>query len=324
MKTSTIKPSHINLEKIWTEGKPQPNDPAKFSASQKRIEQEFLNKPKAERVRILKDDCKNKPQYFYQYISHPFISDDEKVVNKKKNNIESILLKNQLYLNSHTNFNDPFDVYPHYTKKCTIQDIRRYVIDSTKLIDNISKPNDSYVSNLTHKISTGKEEFTEKLISNLRETSINTGILCATTNANNILMWSHYANFHQGICIEFDNTEDLNIATLFQKVQYVKNNARPTVNPYKFSNPEDYDHHNLQKSCVWEYEDEWRIALYNRKGTFIEFRPTFISKVILGVKASQETVKYIHRINEERQANSLPPFEIRQAYMADHEFKILH
>lgn len=137
-------------------------------------------------------------------------------------------------------------------------------------------------------------------------------------------MWSHYAHFHQGFCIEFDNTEELKIATLFQKVQYIKNNARAVINPYVFAMPEDYDRYNLEKSSVWEYEDEWRIALHNRKETFIKFRPAYISKVILGVKASQETVEYIHSINEKRKENSLPTFEIKQAYMADREFKILH
>ncbi|OQS47510.1 hypothetical protein B0T49_15515 [Chromobacterium violaceum] len=137
-------------------------------------------------------------------------------------------------------------------------------------------------------------------------------------------MWSHYAHYHQGICIEFDNTEDIGTAILFRKVQYQKDNARPAINPYEFTLPSDYDRYNLFKANAWEYEDEWRIALGNQKGALIKFNPAYISKVILGVHASQQTAEYIHSINEKRKENSLPTFEIKQAYMADHEFKILH
>ncbi len=30
------------------------------------------------------------------------------------------------------------------------------------------------------------------------------GVICFSSNYDNILMWSHYANNHKGICIEFD------------------------------------------------------------------------------------------------------------------------
>ena len=30
------------------------------------------------------------------------------------------------------------------------------------------------------------------------------GVACFTTELNNILMWSHYADGHKGFCLEFD------------------------------------------------------------------------------------------------------------------------
>ncbi|SUX53843.1 DUF2971 domain-containing protein [Chromobacterium vaccinii] len=193
-----------------------------------------------------------------------------------------------------------------------------------KILDNNPKPSESQISIHTHQISQNVAQFTENLISNLRQACANTGIFCATTDAENILMWSHYTNYHQGICIEFDNTEDIEMATLFQQVEYQTNNMRPVINPYISSTPDDYDVYNLHKASAWKYENEWRIALANTKHTSMSFNPAYISKVILGVKAAQETVDYIHSINEQRKENTLPTFEIKQAYMADHEFKILH
>lgn len=80
------------------------------------------------------------------------------------------------------------------------------------------------------------------------------GILCLTEDPLNILMWSHYANNHTGICIGFDT--EVSPFNSTKKVTY--NGERPKA---EFnSEPEMLiDRVLLTKSQHWQYEKEWRI-----------------------------------------------------------------
>jgi hypothetical protein len=45
------------------------------------------------------------------------------------------------------------------------------------------------------------------------------GVLCFSEKYDNILMWSHYAKSHTGLCVEFSRSQYLRFAL---KVQYVE------------------------------------------------------------------------------------------------------
>ncbi len=94
----------------------------------------------------------------------------------------------------------------------------------------------------------------EKLISE------NYGILCLSESYNNILMWSHYADKHQGIVIGL-KTEKF---TGLKKVKY--EDQRPLIPLHCMTydtTPSEYEQAILQvlttKSNDWKYESEWRI-----------------------------------------------------------------
>lgn len=80
------------------------------------------------------------------------------------------------------------------------------------------------------------------------------GILCLTEDPLNILMWSHYAANHTGICIGFDTEHSpFNCAV---NVSYSTERPKAEFN----SAPEELiDRVLLRKSQHWQYEKEWRI-----------------------------------------------------------------
>lgn len=102
-------------------------------------------------------------------------------------------------------------------------------------------------------------------------------ILCFSTSQSNTLLWSHYADKHKGICIEFDIEKD----KIFQcalKVQYEKKVPN-------FGNDlNDYVLRLITKSDAWEYEDEYRILAYNQEyctdSELVLFKDDYISKEI--------------------------------------------
>ena len=130
---------------------------------------------------------------------------------------------------------------------------------------------------------------------------------CLTSKNNNTLMWSHYADKHRGICIEY------NISKIFidknssiRKVNYNKNMAYEEKIDYikRFSDIQ-IDDKNITtllelfciKSKEWEYEDEYRILYYdstsNSNGITIKLP---IKNIYFGTETSEEDKKLIYDI----------------------------
>lgn len=90
-----------------------------------------------------------------------------------------------------------------------------------------------------------------------------TGVACLCESDDSLLMWAHYANNHQGICVEYD-LMDINKVLGFTAVPVIYSEERPCFN---FLNPQSLQNdstelliHSLtSKSVEWQYEREWRI-----------------------------------------------------------------
>ena len=100
-------------------------------------------------------------------------------------------------------------------------------------------------------------------------------------------MWSHYADGHRGICLEFDRGNDL-IGTT-QQVKYRKTYPEWT-NPYEMPDPLDLI---LTKSEEWWYEREWRIVATPLDGPlkicnadFVRLPDGALTAIIVGAASS--------------------------------------
>jgi hypothetical protein len=106
------------------------------------------------------------------------------------------------------------------------------------------------------------------------------GILCLCEEAKDILMWSHYADSHKGICLQFEVLADSPFG-LATSVIYAD-----TYPPLNIS----MDLHEVAiglfrtKSCHWRYEREWRI--FSNAAGFKSFPKECLSGVILGCQIS--------------------------------------
>lgn len=80
------------------------------------------------------------------------------------------------------------------------------------------------------------------------------GVFCCTEHKNDMLMWSHYADHHEGFVVEFDLTHPFFEERMFSVI-YHDNRPRLT-SPTK----SDIETINLvcTKSSKWESEKEWR------------------------------------------------------------------
>lgn len=130
------------------------------------------------------------------------------------------------------------------------------------------------------------------------------GITCFSETPKNMLMWSHYANRHTGICVEYDFSRLFSTAanTLLFPVTYT--NKRPLFPIDKLEIGADgkvKDGQTLPagavpeiikaltvKSKVWEYEREWRHIVFTKDAPDRLIKLPIISKIILGINISPE------------------------------------
>ncbi|MEI0795623.1 DUF2971 domain-containing protein [Brachyspira pilosicoli] len=199
---------------------------------------------------------------------------------------------------------------------------------------NFNDPVDPYIRNFRKE---EQNQFYDYLLEKIK-------IACLTTHNDNTLMWSHYADKHQGICIEYDikNIFDKNNSKiLINKISYNKrmiyydtfiNKQRKSINNVLIDNKTLTNITDIFviKSKEWEYEDEYRILFYdeenkNPNGTLIDLP---IKSICFGVQTSKEDkelvydiVSFINLKNEN--IDKYKKIELYEAHLDDNElFKI--
>jgi hypothetical protein len=116
------------------------------------------------------------------------------------------------------------------------------------------------------------------------------GIFCVSEVPDSILMWSHYADSHRGICVGIVPQEDPGILMNAQRVRY--ENEYPVVNPMNESPMTLFLKTVAVKAPQWAYEHEWRI-LNNKPNSIQKCRNTSIQEVILGACIEPEKRKAV-------------------------------
>lgn len=89
------------------------------------------------------------------------------------------------------------------------------------------------------------------------------GVACFTGEKgarNNLLMWAHYAENHQGFCVEYEYDE--HELSLFE-VTYSSKPLTVTAKEILFTPDEVFTRLLTTKGIEWMYEDEWRIIELN-------------------------------------------------------------
>lgn len=142
------------------------------------------------------------------------------------------------------------------------------------------------------------------------------GITCFSETPNNMLMWSHYANKHTGICVEYDFSRIFSSApdTLLLPVTYTKKrplfpidqvvlgpNGKPVENqkysPDMFA---DFLKVLTVKSDIWSYEHEWRHIISAKTEQSRLVKLPIISKIIMGINISPENREKVIEIGRKK------------------------
>ena len=227
---------------------------------------------------------------------------------------ERIFQSGGVRLNSPSSFNDPFDmrigvkwpeddnvlraciaaVYPEEDRDAAFQSARRR-----------------------------REQYPDMLPPNVAGMLENTGISCFSKIRDNILMWAHYANKHQGVCLGFRwqaVRSCLIGAGLEAGIRIMKEVSYSDDFPVWEVAAEDSHKVNLltTKAYCWEYEQEWRIYAPDLAGKFQPFTKDAFHSVIFGAKISEDDECRIIRVIQD---GGYTP-ELRRAKIAPNQYKL--
>lgn len=284
-----------------------------------------------------------KIEYLYKY--RPLYNGNKNSYEFNKHTL-SILQKGELYFSTPKEFNDPFDcLFPILSYEITKEQVKEKLhskdIESREtrkqlkayIRDFCNKDIDNYVDYFNTLIKTDPKFLYELN----RDQSDKFEICCFSKNYKNILMWSHYADSHKGICIgiktiyednsnliEFQKVKDIDKIKAESVIYNLDNKKIPPVN-YQNLTEELLEQSLITKSFHWKYEEEHRtILLKNMVDTqILKLKKANICQIIFGFKTPSSIIRdTLHQIKKSEFID-ISNFEVYQME-EDKEYYSLH
>ena len=232
--------------------------------------------------------------------------------------LTATLREQRIYCSNPATLNDPWDCRPRFDNRphrynpdeltdwsIEIADPPLTAWQKADLANQIRSP--GYIQ----KLIDGLSDYVQRTIAELR-------VYCLTTDPCSSLMWSHYANNHQGICLEFDTANPL-----FDQAQRVD---------YSLEYPLWLPHQEMEKtarallltkSANWEYEHEFRIVgvqegdparlLLDRD--YLALPLGALKSVIVGCEADYDAIRQV--VND-----SAPSVSIKRAVRVPNHYRL--
>ena len=148
-------------------------------------------------------------------------------------------------------------------------------------------------------------------------------IYCLAPDPTKVLMWSHYANNHKGICLEF-NVGNKVFSGAHKCVYLSKYPTTPFYESESFVPLRTF----LSKSDVWEYESEFRLITHERSiartasenmlltdESFLQLPDGALSSIIVGLRGNYAEVRRIVKEND-------PSVKVKRAVMASNSYRL--
>ena len=216
----------------------------------------------------------------------------------------------ELYFPSPTQFSDPFDCNPPFSTDYSEDDLRchfRKAIPATLSKFGV-KLSDAQLEAMTEKRvasilknASFESDIVKPFLEGCVAVNSELGVLCLSEVYNDILMWSHYADGHRGIVLEFDKSELESVPDYryCKKVDYDKDIL--TLDEVNRADPNELSRLLLlKKARRWKYEEEWRIIVEpSRRQDFpncriFKFPKRVLTGVIFGCKMSPDDKYAVH------------------------------
>ena len=185
-------------------------------------------------------------------------------------------------------FNDPFDCKFDFSFDANIGEVKNYLRRGIirKYPSWNRQQRRKWIADYLYKFRTRDFEFMENLKQEIENMLSEIGIYSLSRIPDDILMWSHYADCHQGFCVKFFDDENDSFIAGRQEISY--SDEYPIMNPIKDDDFVRLTKTLLTKAKHWEYEKEWRIIDYENGPGVKHFPPHLLVGVIFGCRMTKE------------------------------------
>jgi len=211
----------------------------------------------------------------------------------------------QLRFVSAYDFNDPFDSQINHQTKWTKESIKEYVERKSQIYNEDARKN---------ALEMPLELFGDFFEKALAKAISKIGVSCFSSTSNNLLLWSHYANAHKGICLKFDITKDSNFFAWTLPMHYSETYP---ICDYVVNSKQLVTKRIITKSIHWKYESELR-TLQKTAGNY-KFNHLCLKEIIFGCKISEGEIA---KVKSTLSSPLLTHLKFRQAKLHKFNFAI--
>ncbi|EJL6601152.1 DUF2971 domain-containing protein [Vibrio cholerae] len=235
-----------------------------------------------------------------------------------------LLKDGTMKFSSYDTFNDPFDCVVSYD----LEEAENYMSSRKDLIkaagDKIGLSPAKRLQNrrvmlkrFEHSLVNGKAS---------RDIAKDWGVCCLSSRPDNILMWSHYADNHKGLLVEFTTDQNhIGIVTdpefylTAWPIEYTENMPVRKISVRDF---EAVKEQFLCKSMDWAYEKEHRCLSHRNGPGIYPFDKTMVTKVIAGLKMSDADFIELKQLVAQFEADAGTRIEFKRAEMVKGKYQL--
>jgi hypothetical protein len=228
---------------------------------------------------------------------------------------KKIITDSLIHFANSTTFNDPFDCKVHFQSSFSTEELKqKYLGLIKKRMPGLNRKGRKTKVRSDIKVMK-PDEFISKFTAGFQDSIDNVGVLSLSASDRNILLWSHYAAGHTGLCLKF-------IATKYtpffgRALPVIYTGAYPDINVLDAADK----HVNaflLTTAIDWSYEEEWRIIDFDNGAGGKIFTTDLLVGVILGAKMPLDDKRAVAEWVRERDC----PTELLEASVASGSFSI--
>jgi hypothetical protein len=222
--------------------------------------------------------------------------------------LETLLRDNVIWFSRPDTFNDPWDCKPCFSSNFVDDpvEVEKHLADYAE-ITRKHRPEipESFIAQRQQEFRTNPQMLAEKIVEIYKglwpQIADRYRVYCMGPDPGNVLMWSHYADSHKGICLEF-STRNVVMCSATQ-LEYC--NEFPMVRLYS-KDEDDNLVPLLTKADVWSYEREYRLVAQDRgnstphdtlltEANYLRLPPNALTSIIVGCQAPFDEVEQIVR-----------------------------
>jgi hypothetical protein len=222
--------------------------------------------------------------------------------------LETLLRDNVIWFSRPDTFNDPWDCKPCFSSEFTGDpvEVEKHIADYAEITrEHMPEVPECFIAQRQLEFRANPQLLAEKVVEIYEglwpQIADRYRVYCLGPDPGSLLMWSHYADSHKGICLEF-STRNVVMCSATQ-VEYC--NVFPIGRLYS-KDEDDQLVPLLTKAYVWSYEREYRLMAQERsnrtphdtlftEGNYLRLPPNALTSIIVGCQAPFDEVEQLVR-----------------------------